>query len=48
MMEREVFPMKAKHEFVYPNKKNEFMVPNHEKKGDYSMNLCLSQLANKL
>ena len=33
---------------IYPNEDNEFMVPNHEKKGDYYMNLCLSQLINEI
>ena len=28
--------------------KNEFVVPNPDKKGDYYVNPCLSQLANKL
>ena len=30
----EVFLMKSKHQFIYPNNENVFMVPNHEKKGD--------------
>ena len=33
---------------VYPNEENEFMVPYHEKKGDYYANLCLSQLTDEL
>ena len=33
---------------VYHNNKNEFIVPNQEKKGDYYANPCLSQLKNKL
>ena len=33
---------------VYPNKKNVFMVPNHEKKGDYYMHPYLSQLTDEL
>ena len=34
--------------FVNPNKENALMVPNHEKKGDYYVNLRLSQLKNEL
>ena len=33
---------------IYPNEKNEFMLPNHEKKVDYYVNLCSSNLTNKL
>ena len=33
---------------IYPNEDNEFMVPNHEDKGDYYVNPCLSQLKNGL
>ena len=33
---------------IYPNEENEFMVPNHEMKGDYFKNPCLSQSINKL
>ena len=33
---------------IYHNKENELMVPNHENKGDYYLNLCLSQLTNEL
>ena len=29
---------------IYPNEENEFMVSNHKKKEDYSVNPCLSQL----
>ena len=32
----------------YPNEENEFMVPSHEKKADYYMNPCLSQLVNEI
>ena len=56
MVESEVFLMKTNDGFdlsqmmkiIYPNKKNVFMVPNHEMKGYYYVNLCLSQLKNKL
>ena len=41
---KKVFLTKAKHQFIYPNKENAFMVPNHEKKEDYYMNLCLPYL----
>ena len=42
------FLIKPKPQFIYPNKKNEFMVLNHEKKRDYHVNQCLSQLIDKL
>ena len=29
MVEKEVFLMKTKHEFIYPNEKNEFVELNH-------------------
>ena len=29
MAEREEFLMKPKHKYIYPNWKNEFVVPNH-------------------
>ena len=29
MAEWEVFLMKPKHEYIYPNGENEFVVPNH-------------------
>ena len=29
MVEREVFLMKPMHQFIYPNEKNDFVVPNH-------------------
>ena len=38
MVEREVFLMKPKHQFIHPNKGNEFEGPNHEIKGDYYVN----------
>ena len=43
----EVILMKPKYQFIYPIEKNEFMVPNNEKEGDYYMNPCLSQLINE-
>ena len=42
MVGSEVFPIKEKHQFIYPNEENEFMVANHEKKEDYYMNPYLS------
>ena len=33
---------------IYPNKWNEFTVPNCEKTRDYYENPCLSQLTNEL
>ena len=42
MGEKNFFLMKSKHQFIYPNYRNEFMVPNHGKKGDYYDNTCLS------
>ena len=42
MMEKEAFLMKSSINVNYPNEKNEFMVPNHEEKGDYYVNPCLS------
>ena len=33
---------------IYPNEKNEFIIPNHGKKGDYYVNPYLSKLKNKL
>ena len=48
MVGREVLLTKPKHHAIYPYKKNEFMVPYHEKKGDYYVNLYLSKLTNEL
>ena len=42
MAEREVFLMNPMHQFIYPNEEKEFVVPNHLKRGDYYVNLCLS------
>ena len=42
LVEREVFLMKPKHQFIYPDEKNEFMMPNHEKKEDHFVNPHLS------
>ena len=44
MVESEAFFMKPKHQFIDPNEENAFMVPNHEKKGDYYVNSCLSPI----
>ena len=43
-----VFLMKAKHQFIYPNEQNMLMVPNHEKKEDYYVNPCSSELIDGL
>ena len=40
MVERESFLWNQSINVIYPNEKNEFMAPNHEKKGDYYMNPC--------
>ena len=48
MLGKEVFLKKPKHQFIYPIEENEFMVPNHEKRGDYYVTPCLSQLTDKL
>ena len=39
MVGSEVFLKKSKHQFIYPSEENMFMVPDHEKKGDYYVNL---------
>ena len=44
----EVFLMKSKHKFIYPNEENEFMAPNNEKKGDNYAHLYLFQLTDEL
>ena len=44
MVQRNVFPMKPKINVIYPSEENTFMVPNHEKKGDYCVNEFLSML----
>ena len=48
MAEKDVFLMKPKHQYIYPNEENVFTAPNHEMNGDYDANPCLSQLENKL
>ena len=42
MVERDVFLMKPKHQYHYPNEESVLRVPNHEMKGDYDVNLRLS------
>ena len=42
------FFMKPKHQFIYPNEEDEFVVPNHEKKRDFFANPSLSQLTYEL
>ena len=46
-MGNEVFLMKPEHQFMHPNEKNEFKVPNHRKKEDYYVNPCLSLLKDE-
>ena len=41
MVEREAFLWNQNINLIYPNKKNELMVPNNEKKWDYYVNVCL-------
>ena len=41
------FSYKTKASIHYPNEENEFMVPNDEKKKDYCVNPCLSQLIDE-
>ena len=41
-MEKEAFLVKQGINVVYPNEENEFEVLNHEMKGDYYVNPCLS------
>ena len=48
MVERKAFLMKPKHQCHLPDDENEFMVPNREKKRDYYVNLCLSQVIDEL
>ena len=48
LVERDVFLIKLKQQFIYPHKENALMVPNHVKKGDYCVNPCLSHLADEL
>ena len=48
MVDGKPFPMKPQYQSIYPNKQNEFMGPNHGKKGDYYLNLCLSQFTDEL
>ena len=48
MIEREVFPIKPKHQYHLSLWRNVFTVPNHEKKGNCYVNRCLSQLKDNL
>ena len=45
---KRTFSYKTKASNIYPNKKKMFMAPNHERKEDYYVNPCLSQLKNEL
>ena len=42
------FSFETKINIINPNEENVFMIPNHEKKGDYYVNLRLSQLNDEL
>ena len=42
------FSYETKASIIYPNEDNVFKMPNHEKKKDYYVNLCLSQLKDVL
>ena len=48
MLGRDVFLMKPKHQFFYIKEENDFMVPNHWKKGDYYVNSSLSNWKTNL
>ena len=37
-LEEKLFLQNKSINIIYPNKDNEFMIHNHEKKGDYYMN----------
>ena len=42
MVERDVFFCNQRLNIIYPNEGNVLMVPNHERTGDYYVNLCFS------
>ena len=42
LWEPKLFKWNQSLNLIYPNEENEFVVPNHENKRDYYMNLCLS------
>ena len=48
MVEGKGFLMKPKHQFIYPNEENEFMVANCENKRNNYVNPCFSKLTGKL
>ena len=48
MVEREVFLWNQSTNIIYPNEENVFLVPNHDKKGDYYVNPYLSQMEDKI
>ena len=47
MVERDVFFWNQRLNIIYPNEENVLMVPNHKRKGDYYVNLCLSKSMNE-
>ena len=44
---KKAFTMKPSINVIYLNEENVLMVPNHERKEDYYVNLCLSKLTNE-
>ena len=48
LVKRKAFTMKPNINIINPNEENVFMIPNHEKNGDYYVNPCLSQLKYEL
>ena len=47
MVEKDVFFCKQSLDIIYPNEENAFTMTNHERKGDYFVNPCLSKLTNE-
>ena len=49
VVEKEVFLMKLKHQYHLSEQgESVYSVPNHEMKGEYYVNPCLSQLTDEL
>ena len=48
MVGSEILLMKPKHQFIYKNEENKFMVPNYEKKWGYGVNMSLFQLTDEI
>ena len=47
MVEGKAFLLSSNVNVIYPNKDNVFTVPNHEKKRDYYLHPCISELMDK-